>query len=259
MTMKGTAAGSPHDNPELGRCHFFLGGRKSRFCRTLAIPGKRFCGNHLHVGDPVAAPAAPQRVPCPLDPNHTVLASELDLHVSKRCPALALALRERAQPHFVEDVNVGSDAEPNLPPPPPLPPTQAAEAAVGAGSALIDTTAGPASGPGSSTSAPSAEAVAPACFPPASIGCGRSTGPGIGGSVAILAGDPGYGLGSAANVPTGTPCSAAAWGPALGPFQRGRAAQRAALARSLGQEAFMKLLGRVGRQRPPNDGRGGPR
>ncbi|GIL88710.1 hypothetical protein Vretimale_17287 [Volvox reticuliferus] len=238
MTTKGSAAGSPHDNPEPGRCRFFLGGKKSRFCRTMAIPGKHFCGNHLHVGDPDAATAAPQRVPCPLDPNHTVLASELKLHVSRRCPALALALRERAQPHFVEDVNVGSDAEPNLP-------TQTAVATIGASSAVTNTAGLAPTGSGPPNPAASAEDVSPACLPAAGDGGGRGIGRDDGGSVDILAGDAGYGLVSAARAPASTTCSAAAWVPALGPFQRGRAAQRAALARSIGEAAFMQLLARV--------------
>lgn len=82
-------------NPEPGRCSFFLGARKGRFCRGLSLHGQRFCGNHLQAGDPIAAAVAPLRVPCPLDPYHTVIASELELHVTKRCPALLLAQRER--------------------------------------------------------------------------------------------------------------------------------------------------------------------
>ncbi len=89
-----TTSDPPQDNPEPGRCNFFLAGRKARFCRSLSVPGQRLCGNHLHVADPHATPAASKRVPCPLDPSHTVLMSELPLHV-KRCTALALALRDR--------------------------------------------------------------------------------------------------------------------------------------------------------------------
>ncbi|EFJ48142.1 hypothetical protein VOLCADRAFT_117653 [Volvox carteri f. nagariensis] len=172
MSSTATATRSKHDNPEPGRCSFFLGGRKARFCRSLAVSGKRFCGNHLHVCDPSAAIAAPQRVPCPLDPNHTVLLSELELHVTKRCTALALAIHDRAQPHFLEDVNAGSDIDPDLPPPLPPPPPPPP---------LASTTAAAAAGV-------TAAAVAAAA--------------------------------------------------------RGRAAQRSALARSLGEEAFMSLLAR---------------
>lgn len=41
--------------------------------------------------------------------------------------------------------------------------------------------------------------------------------------------------------------SAVAWGPALNPFEKGRAAQRAELAKQLGEQKFMELVAKVRR------------
>jgi hypothetical protein len=74
-------------NPEPGRCNFFLPGNKRRWCRFHVCPGKRYCGNHLAADlDGAAAAAAPTRVPCPVDPSHSVAVDQLDRHV-KICNA----------------------------------------------------------------------------------------------------------------------------------------------------------------------------
>lgn len=53
---------------------------------------------------------------------------------------------------------------------------------------------------------------------------------------------------AAPGAPPATPAvgPAATYFPVLGPFQKGRAAQRAALARGMGEKAFRALLARVG-------------
>ncbi|GFR49794.1 hypothetical protein Agub_g11732 [Astrephomene gubernaculifera] len=206
----------PKENPEQGRCNFFLSGKKARFCRSLAVAGQRYCGNHLHVDAEASSPAALERVPCPLDPSHTVLKTELEVHVTKRCPALALVLRERAQPHFCEGINEGSDCEPDLPPPPPAPAPVPARAAVDPVelAAVAATRDGDDGGGGRGSRTDDAAGVI--------TGCGWAAEGDVGGS--------GGGQGFVA---------------ALNPFQKGRAAQRAALARSLGEPAFLQLLERI--------------
>ncbi|KXZ52615.1 hypothetical protein GPECTOR_9g660 [Gonium pectorale] len=187
----------------------------------------------------------------------------------------------QAQPHFLEDANVGSDCEPDLPPPPPvmpqLPPTAATAEVVTAvpvpvpvpAASSLDAAAaaalhhGPLEGDpaGPLSSGNGSTGIAPTT---GTGGCaGGHGGPGAL-TPAVVAAAPapaGAGRGEAA---TAVPLTAAAAAAApngsdvgggdppppalvtaLGPFQKGRAAQRAALARSLGREAFLQLLSRV--------------
>ncbi|GMR59265.1 hypothetical protein PMAYCL1PPCAC_29460, partial [Pristionchus mayeri] len=62
-----------------GRCEYVLP-KKNRRCKMLVKPSKKFCGEHA-----VFEPTGDSRVRCPLDPRHTVLVSELDAHVEKKC------------------------------------------------------------------------------------------------------------------------------------------------------------------------------
>ncbi|CAD5230768.1 unnamed protein product [Bursaphelenchus xylophilus] len=59
------------------RCEYILP-KKKRKCRMLRKSGKRFCGEHM-----VHDPDNLDRIPCPNDPKHTVLTSELDQHLTK--------------------------------------------------------------------------------------------------------------------------------------------------------------------------------
>ena len=96
-----------------GRCQFVLP-RKNRRCGLLAAPGGGgFCGNHQPPGDGGGAGGAPLRVPCPVDPSHTVLASKLAQHVAK-CPKATEARRLRQQSFFRADCNrpVGRQEQP---------------------------------------------------------------------------------------------------------------------------------------------------
>ncbi|XP_038000785.1 tRNA:m(4)X modification enzyme TRM13 homolog isoform X2 [Motacilla alba alba] len=83
--------------PEPGRCaHFVL--RKKRFCRMIPAPGKRFCGEHGHEEEQNDR----KRIPCPLDPKHTVYEDQLEKHL-KKCNS-----REKPKPvYFVQDINAG--------------------------------------------------------------------------------------------------------------------------------------------------------
>eukprot|EP00951_Prasinocladus_malaysianus_P031069 scaffold295680_cov48-Prasinocladus_malaysianus.AAC.1 len=58
-----------------GKCTFYLE-KKKRKCNFDAKPGTLFCGNHMPGG---------ARIPCPINPNHTILGKDLEAHVL-RCP-----------------------------------------------------------------------------------------------------------------------------------------------------------------------------
>lgn len=72
----------------------FLMKRKNRLCNVARAPGSMYCGNHCPVDETVSsgrrlaeakfrgiAAGAIKRVPCPMDPNHTVYEHELAHHL----------------------------------------------------------------------------------------------------------------------------------------------------------------------------------
>lgn len=93
---------------ERPRCTFYLE-KKRRHCRFEAKAGYEFCGNHLPAG---LAPG--KRVPCPGNPNHDVLESELEAHL-KRCPDALLAVQRQREPFFKLDINGGEGEDVPLP------------------------------------------------------------------------------------------------------------------------------------------------
>ncbi|NXK94760.1 TRM13 enzyme, partial [Formicarius rufipectus] len=83
--------------PRAGRCGHFVP-RKGRFCRMVPAPGKRFCGEHGMEEEQNDR----KRIPCPLDPKHTVYEDQLQKHL-KKCNS-----REKPKPvYFVQDINAG--------------------------------------------------------------------------------------------------------------------------------------------------------
>ena len=63
-------------NPDAAICDFFLA-RKNRFCRTEKAPNESFCPTHLTE----TADSARKRIPCPINPNHTIYAEDAKRHV----------------------------------------------------------------------------------------------------------------------------------------------------------------------------------
>ncbi|KAK9142280.1 hypothetical protein Syun_011680 [Stephania yunnanensis] len=86
------------------RCSYWLS-KKNRFCANSPITNSQFCGNHNPKSDE-------QRIPCPIDPSHTVLQGNIDAHV-KRCPFLKQGQSLRMHPFFKEGINAGTDDDQN--------------------------------------------------------------------------------------------------------------------------------------------------
>ncbi|XP_053893065.1 tRNA:m(4)X modification enzyme TRM13 homolog isoform X3 [Malaclemys terrapin pileata] len=83
--------------PVPGRCGYFVE-RKKRFCKMIPAQGRRFCGEHGHQEEENDR----KRIPCPLDPKHTVYEDQLQKHF-KKCNS-----REKPKPaYFVQDINAG--------------------------------------------------------------------------------------------------------------------------------------------------------
>uniref|UniRef100_A0A674K0L9 tRNA:m(4)X modification enzyme TRM13 n=1 Tax=Terrapene triunguis TaxID=2587831 RepID=A0A674K0L9_9SAUR len=83
--------------PVPGRCGYFVE-RKKRFCKMIPAQGRLFCGEHGHQEEENDR----KRIPCPLDPKHTVYEDQLQKHL-KKCNS-----REKPKPaYFVQDINAG--------------------------------------------------------------------------------------------------------------------------------------------------------
>ncbi|XP_038269270.1 tRNA:m(4)X modification enzyme TRM13 homolog isoform X4 [Dermochelys coriacea] len=64
--------------PVPGRCGYFVE-RKKRFCKMIPAQGRRFCGEHGGQEEENDR----KRIPCPLDPKHTVYEDQLQKHLKK--------------------------------------------------------------------------------------------------------------------------------------------------------------------------------
>ncbi|KAG0564589.1 hypothetical protein KC19_8G123200 [Ceratodon purpureus] len=85
---------------EPGKCQLWLP-KKRRFCASHALPGLEFCGNHKPL-------ATQTRVPCPIDPSHTILQEDVASHI-KKCPAIKQLDRFEHQLYYSKGINAGSD------------------------------------------------------------------------------------------------------------------------------------------------------
>ncbi|KAJ1979302.1 tRNA:m4X modification enzyme [Dimargaris verticillata] len=101
-----------------GHCHFFVI-RKNRYCSLKAKADAYYCGEHAVMAAPgstVSADASTginsatmtrQRVPCPLDPSHTVNMSKLEYHMKHRCNARP---PEQSPSYYKKDYNAAVPA-----------------------------------------------------------------------------------------------------------------------------------------------------
>lgn len=68
------------------QCEFYLVNKRRR-CAMQKKKDRRFCSEHIAFDDSVAASEIKEeRVPCPLDPKHSVRAQDLEMHM-KKCPS----------------------------------------------------------------------------------------------------------------------------------------------------------------------------
>ena len=90
--------------PAPHQCEFFLK-RKNRYCAMRKKTGHKFCLDHAlfeKVNDECGSEKNDEsRVPCPLDPNHTVRQSDLQSHL-KKCNARPV---ETHDPWYSKDIN----------------------------------------------------------------------------------------------------------------------------------------------------------
>ncbi|KAI0510847.1 hypothetical protein KFK09_011457 [Dendrobium nobile] len=80
------------------RCQFWLP-NKSRYCANSPLPLSMFCGNH-------DSSASHRRLPCPLDPSHSVFKENLESHL-KRCPSRKQVIALEAHAYYSKGINSG--------------------------------------------------------------------------------------------------------------------------------------------------------
>lgn len=89
------------------RCALWLP-QKSRYCSFQPVAGHAFCSHHqASQGD--AGAAHKERVPCPLDPGHSIFVKDLQKHL-RICPRAKERQAEESLPCFERDVNSGGDS-----------------------------------------------------------------------------------------------------------------------------------------------------
>lgn len=98
------------------RCMFRVV-RKNRFCNIARVPGSQFCGNHLPADDAGASKRSNKfksgertRVPCPVDPRHTVYERDLRKHVQV-CNRVKDADAMQKLPYYSHNINSGTHTQ----------------------------------------------------------------------------------------------------------------------------------------------------
>ncbi|XP_041063604.1 tRNA:m(4)X modification enzyme TRM13 homolog isoform X3 [Carcharodon carcharias] len=99
--MTGEKAANGIQAPLPGRCGYFVE-KKKRYCKMIVAEGKRLCGEHANTAPEREGENQRRRIPCPLDPKHTVDEDKLEKHL-KKCNS-----REKPKPiYYIKGINGG--------------------------------------------------------------------------------------------------------------------------------------------------------
>eukprot|EP00439_Symbiodinium_sp_Y106_P027757 s5194_g3.t1 len=120
-----TAAVLPPPPAETTRCAYVVP-NKGRRCRFPVLPGSAMCGAHQENADEGRTAAERvlngARIPCPLDPNHTVFEKRLKQHL-KICTKVRDQSVVESQPFFRRGINLPALAALEAKQSPPTPST----------------------------------------------------------------------------------------------------------------------------------------
>ncbi|XP_072919499.1 tRNA:m(4)X modification enzyme TRM13 homolog isoform X1 [Hemitrygon akajei] len=99
--MGGKGAANGIEAPLPGRCGYFVA-KKKRYCKMIVAEGKLLCGEHANTASDSNDENQRKRIPCPLDPKHTVDKDKLEKHL-KKCNS-----REKPKPiYYSKGINGG--------------------------------------------------------------------------------------------------------------------------------------------------------
>mmetsp|Transcript_13387 Transcript_13387/g.20132 ORF Transcript_13387/g.20132 Transcript_13387/m.20132 type:complete len:391 (+) Transcript_13387:36-1208(+) len=97
------------------QCCFYMK-NKRRLCNIGRSPGSMYCGNHRLTSDDIPARVLNDakavgsteitRIPCPIDPSHTIFSHNVNAHIKVCNTGARNALMEK-QPYFCKDCNTG--------------------------------------------------------------------------------------------------------------------------------------------------------
>ncbi|EDO14797.1 hypothetical protein Kpol_1076p3 [Vanderwaltozyma polyspora DSM 70294] len=87
----------PESKKQRLQCEFYME-KKKRRCGMSRNLSSKYCSEHQILNENT------KRIPCPLDPNHTVWESDLDSHL-KKCNKLKLIHQHDNKPYFLKDCN----------------------------------------------------------------------------------------------------------------------------------------------------------
>lgn len=107
----------PIPPPGWDRCQAYLA-QKRRFCRQQTPTGCSFCAVHQHLSvDGIDENTCSsvmrrkrRRIPCPVDPTHSIFEDMLDKHVPV-CPKTTMMKAQESQPYFKHNLNAGGHGD----------------------------------------------------------------------------------------------------------------------------------------------------
>lgn len=85
------------------RCRAYME-KKHRYCRSDQVNKWGYCGNHKQFCPQVTDDKI--RIPCPIDPSHTIYEDQVEKHI-KVCPKAVRMKEQEERPYFRRDVNCG--------------------------------------------------------------------------------------------------------------------------------------------------------
>jgi tRNA:m4X modification enzyme len=89
----------------------YLMTKKQRLCNIARAPNSLYCGNHMQsMCKDTAISESDQRIPCPIDPSHTIYLRNRDAHI-KICNAGKHQQVLESLPYFCQNCNSGLSSE----------------------------------------------------------------------------------------------------------------------------------------------------
>ncbi|KAK8812187.1 hypothetical protein WA158_007421 [Blastocystis sp. Blastoise] len=112
-SMKRKMGEDDRENENWPNCLFWMA-KTHRFCSFKRAPGSKYCVNHYTADENsqiIENDPKKKRVPCPLDPSHSVYEYKLKKHL-KICNKAKVETNMKQTTYFKEDININGDLLP---------------------------------------------------------------------------------------------------------------------------------------------------